>query len=484
MKQSLGTGRSEWRETRVFNPLANCMSKKREQGRSPSQFFVEDEEARDLWQFIDRVVERTRNSPRPIYRRHFIENSTHYTQFVDTGALVEHPDFGQEIIERLREKMIDQKLDADVFLVPDRKRAKLLAKELKNSLDLCSDIKVLHVKKNRQGFWEFPKSIQESLDCKRVLFVDSAIGHGKTVDLFEMAACQFGATSFGAVTILSRLCETAEQCLSRRLGGRFCRLFNLPIRPVVIRDDSKTACPYCAQNQAILDAAGASGSSAIKSLLSNKRRMVPADPVSDEVERLNEFKQTSFLENDGEDFILNCRPSVARGLTLHSLYAAKNNGMAPLSLPELVNQQVSSAHKKAMVDDLPFGVSEWSGQQFDKDLYRAIEIVDVPGVWSASAFVLAKESRQEWVCQLASFVNRSKSIRKDENKTFWRQTACAMFLWARDADRHAMDETLTQLDNLRQSNDSEFVREGIQHVTETINAAKVLASVENLFEKT
>ena len=283
---------------------------------------------------------------------------------------------------------------------------------------------------------------------------------------------------------MSRLCETAENSLSRRLKGQFCRLFNLPIRPVVIRGESKTACPYCAQKQAISEAAVASGSSAIEGLLNNKRRIFHVDPEENKVPKIRDLKQMSLIDNDGEDFVVNCRPSVARGLTLHSLYGAKNNGMAPLSLPELINQKVSSAHKKAMVDDLPFGVSDWSGPEFDDDLHRVIETTDVPGVWSASAFVLAKESRQEWVGQLVSFIDRSKSIRKAENKTFWRQTACSMFLWARDADSNTLDQTLTQLNNLRQSNDSEFAREGIQQVAETVNAAKILTSTENLFEKT
>ena len=355
-----------------FNPLANAMTLKKD-SRAPSQFLEENEEAAKVWKFLSGVVNETKRSGVQYYKRHHVESGTHYTQFIDTGRLLQHPKFGSYLIEKLRDQLAADSIVPDVVIFPNRSRAELFAKLLVSSFEMSciESLELLTVDKGRDGFWHFPQGSSKLLEGKSVIIADTAVGSGKTVDLFGIAATEFGAKSVGVCTILSRLPESGELAFEKRFDGGFYRIFNLPTRPVVVRGASSNECPFCYRKEKLKNAAELSGSAAIQQLASLRRRMVvSADRESTQVPPR---QLTMFDESGISNLLESCTPTIAGGITLHSLYAAQNNGMATLILPEIRNNKIPSRNREAMVQDLPIGALKWSKGDLDNDLLNSME---------------------------------------------------------------------------------------------------------------
>jgi hypothetical protein len=259
-----------------------------------------------------------------------------------------------------------------------------------------------------------------------------------------------GAQAVGVAVLLSRLSESCELAFSRRLSEGFHRLFNLPIRPVVIRGATRVICPVCQRQAAIESAAMETRSEAIKCLAANYSR-VPfkrADQGIDKRSNAVADTQLTLFDSDQPSFLSTCHASVARGLTLHSLYAAKNNGMAPLLLPELSDASIPSKNRRAMVKDLPRGTLDWSGESLEHTLEDCLEFDQTTGsVWSATAYVLASEQRTSWLENLGSLIERSASLRLKPQPMFWNTVECGSYVMARanQADRELVEHQLNSL---------------------------------------
>ncbi|HET6325787.1 MAG TPA: hypothetical protein VFG04_14010 [Planctomycetaceae bacterium] len=441
----------QWREKRYFNPLSSCMTEKKHAGRSPSEFYESDQEARAFWDFLEKLLCETAD-PGRFYRRHKVVGNTHYSEFIDTLQLLRHETAGRWLVEQIRDRLAERNVVPDVIVCTNRHRAQLFAEMLCTSFDAAVDaaISVVVASKGKFGWGIRDSEAAGKLRGRRVLICDTAIGHGKTVDQLALLASHWGAKGVGVVAILSRLAERAEESFDRRLSNGFHRLFNLPIRPVVIRGASKTICPVCQRQAAIEGAAEETRSEAIQCLAASRSR-VPfrrEGVMVREPSRAEGPKQLTLFPASTPSFLSTCHASVARGLTLHSLYAARNNGMAPLSLPELSDAAIPPKNRRAMVKDLPHGTLEWSGDALEQTLERCLESESVTsGVWSAAAWVLALEHRSQWVDDLGGFIARSPNVRLRSQPTFWNTLECGSYLLWRSgpSERSQLKDSLSSL---------------------------------------
>lgn len=440
-----------WRQKRYFNPLSSSMTEKKEQGRSPTEFYNSDVEIRAFWNLLEGLFRENVDIGR-FYRRHKVVGSTHYSEFIDTLELLRYEPIGRRLLEQLRDKLAENQIVPEVLLCTDRLRARTFAQMLSESFDVNTSqrISIVQASKHRNGW-----CIQREEDCRklrdrRVLVCDTAIGHGKTIDQLSLLANSFSPRSLGVAVILSRLSESCELAFSRRLSDGFHRLFNLPIRPVVIRGASRVICPVCQRQAAIESAAIETRSAAIESLAANYSR-VPFKRPTEEVQKpqhTTDATQLTLFDTSPPQFLATCHAAIARGLTLHSLYAAKNNGMAPLALPEISDGSIPPKNRRAMVKDLPRGTLEWSGDPLEQSLEQCLVSDNTTGsIWSAAAYVQASERRMNWIENLPGLIERSPEIRLKPQPTFWNTVECASYLIARGspADRDHLEFQLKSL---------------------------------------
>jgi hypothetical protein len=73
-----------------------------------------------------------------------------------------------------------------------------------------------------------------------------------------------------------------------------------------------------------------------------------------------------------------------------------NDGMAPLSLPEILDLQIPSARRVAILDELPAGVVGWSGEHLRPYLDQCLAVEHNDSVWIAAVRVLVREKSAQW----------------------------------------------------------------------------------------
>jgi len=428
---------------RVFNPVSQCMTQRAPHPRSPSEFLAENAEAREFWRLVDLAR---------AYEHHRKEENTHYIAFVDTRKMLEHEEVGPTIVRRLSER-ISNTMRPEVLLVPNRVRGQILAKLLASSLSSPSEVvRVIAARRmQRRGeqiFCSRPWFIRpDDLDLisgRRVLVVDAAAGHGTTIDRLAQLAVTCGATSVGAAVVISRLTETCEQAFAARLPAGFAWLYHLPIRPVLIRGENDNLCPICQRRAALEQVAEASGVDAIQRWTQHLKRRGRRSVPSTQSNRDREVQLALFPI--GEQFFESCRESVASGVTLHALNAAMTNGMAPLTLPELFNSRIPTRSRTAMVENLPQGVVEWSGEVLADDLREFLHKGTAPNVWRASAEVLVKDGANDWMLQVDELLGRLHQQKARTSATFWNHLACTAYIAVTQNPTltHAVRERLSQ----------------------------------------
>jgi orotate phosphoribosyltransferase len=428
-------------EPRAFNPFAGCMTARAPGARSPSEFLAEHPDALELWRQVGRAG---------AYQHHKIEGNAHYTAFVDTARLLKHPEIGRSVVERLRDLLAENRVAPGAILAPNRQRARLLAVALKDSFEMASGPAAIPLvwASCRSGRWHIAEEDRKKLTGEPVLLVDSAAGHGKTLDVLSVFALRAGARSVAASVLLSRLTAGCTAALAARLSGGFYSLYQLPIRPVVIHGLSKALCPVCQRRAAVHEAAIESRHEAIErwdAWLSKARRA--ALPVGGEVQaRGTRTDASSLFPDPAPSFFETCSRAVASGVALHSLYAARTNGMAPLALPEITNEAIPPAVRAAMLEYLPPGVVAWSRGALDRDLERCLATAKNGTLWRASAEVLARERHARWLDFLDAFLTRA-ARQKAPPPTFWNALVCNVYLVARQdaAQTRAVRQRIEQL---------------------------------------
>jgi orotate phosphoribosyltransferase len=449
-------------EARVFNPFAGCMTARAPGARSPSEFLAEHEEALELWEQLNQAG---------AYQHHKVEGNAHYTAFVDTAKLLKHKDIGPRLVERLRDLLAENHVVPGAIVAPNRQRAKLLATSLKETFEMGSREAALPllVASLRNGRWQLQEGNEEKLTDKVVLLVDSAAGHGKTIDLLSVFAHRAGARQVGAAVLLSRLTDRCAAALNARLSGGFFSLYQLPVRPVVIHGTSKELCPVCQRRAAVHDAAVQSRLEAIErwdAWLSRPPRGAPA--AGDERRAVTPRAEEPSLFSDlAPSFFETCSRAVASGVTLHSLYAAKTNGMAPLALPEITNEAIPHAVRAAILEYLPPGVVAWSRGALEPDLERCLATVRNGTLWRASAEVLAQERQARWLDFLDAFLTRAARHKTTPSDTFWNALACNVYLVAR-RDPEQRSRVRERVEQLRREYAGSGLAKGLEQMLEAL----------------
>lgn len=413
----------------VFNPISSQMTVKKLVPRSPTQFLQEFPEAVTFWEAVNTAQ---------VYEHHRIEGNTHYLAFVNTAQMIAHPTVGPSLVRSLIDLLVKDAPLPRVILVPDRSRARLLASKLVESLagQLKSQSVDVVLAQRRHAFWRITDNVRQRIAGKNVLVLDSASGHGCVLDELTILAREAGGLTVSAAVLLSRLTLSCEEAFQHRLGGRFVRLFHLPIRPVAIRTDDRSLCPVCHQRTLVQQAAEERQDKALvqlaKQALSKRRR-----PVFNNNESPIEEMRSQLLLFDvpKPSLLQRCKRGVASGITLHALHTAMTDGMAPLTLPELRNTQIPSENRVAMLEHLPPGVFAWSDNHLDQSVEDVLAEGSEEKVWLASADILAREGQTYWLAYLKSFLQRSFELQSKPHDSFWNRLAYGAYrLSSQDAD--------------------------------------------------
>lgn len=421
----------------VFNPIAGCMTTKCLAPRSPSQFLQDNPSAKELWSYVQAAE---------AYEHHRREGDTHYIGFVDTRKLMECRGIGEELVDKLVDVVSKSGNQPTYLLVPNRSRAGLLAQLATKAFHAKCGFRpetVVATRKWTTGQWELPPDQFAQLPDADVLIVDTAAGHGRTIDQLATLASKSKARRIGAAVLLSRLTPPCEDTFNLRLSGGYHRLFNLPIRPVAIRGNRIDLCPVCRRKNAIRRFAEESDIQALEqwadSLL-KKRRGAP-EPVRRSCE-----KQLRLFELE-QPFLSDCGAAVASGVTLHALGAASSNGSAPLSLPELFDDRISWRVRASIVENLPTGILDWTGTTLIADLVTVLADGEYPSVWKAAANLLAREGNNVWMNYLEAMLHRADDCKMRFSDSFWNHMACNVYLSACGGQevRHELLDRLEQI---------------------------------------
>lgn len=424
----------------VFNPVSSQMTVKKLVPRSPTQFLEEFPDAGSFWESVNLAR---------AYEHHHVERDVHYLAFVNTMRLLQHPTVGPRVVGDLLKTMIANDIRPRVCLVPKRSRARVLASQLAAAFAELPNGKAatIVVARQRHGVWSVTEEDRQRICGADTLIVDSAAGHGCILDELALLASRARARSVSAAILLSRLSLSCEDALRERLQGRFFRLFHLPIRPVAIRTNDRSLCPVCHQRQLLQDAAAENGKEALvklAELVSQKTKRPKSS--EDDPKQGNRPIQRLLFDREELPLLERCTRSVASGITLHALHTAMTDGMAPLSLPELVDSHIPRENRVAMLENLPAGVFEWSDAFLDQSVEHVLAGVD-ERIWLASADALAREGRTHWVAYLTELVQHSAHLQSKPCATFWNRLAYSMFrLSSQDADlRDEIKEIVNRL---------------------------------------
>jgi len=442
----------------VFNPVAGCMTTKSASARSPSEFLKEDQSAQELWKFADAAM---------AYEHHRKEGDTHYIGFIDTRKLLESREIGSVLVTKLIDVLVKSGNEPSVLLVPQRTRARLLAVKMSRVIAGLGGIRprILYaVRKRTSGQWELQNEDLLGLHDDRVLIVDTAAGHGRTIDQLAILADRHRAKRVGAAVLLSRLTPPCEEAFHLRLSGGYHRLYNLPIRPVAIRGERVDLCPICRRKDAIRRFADGADIEALEkwadSLLKSRRGSM------NRVARPKD-KQLSLFEFD-ESFFSACGAAIASGVTLHALGAATANGSAPLTLPELLDERIPWRVRANMVENLPSGILEWTGTTLANDLLNVLSAADYPSIWKATANLLAREGNDVWLDYLGMMLGRLHEHHQKASPSFWNQMACNTFLVAAESNDTRL-ELQMRIEQLLSVHDDVAIQSGLRQMHEVIS---------------
>jgi len=441
---------------RVFNPIAGCMTTRSTVPRSPSEFLNGDPIAREMWSYIHSTG---------AYEHHRREGDTHYIGFVDTRKLLEAREIGKRLVDRLVDATCKSGGRPTFLLVPNRSRACLFAAMMSRAFDSVIGIRpklLTATRKWTTGKWELMPDEYVKMHNADVLIVDTAAGHGRTIDQLATLAAKANARRVGASVLLSRLAPPCEDAFNLRLSGGFRRLFNLPIRPVAIRGDRKDLCPVCRRKNAIRRFAEDSDIEALEEWADGLLKMHRAG--CDEDQRR---KHKQLLLFDEEPFLSGCGAAVASGITLHALGAASTNGSAPLSLPELFDERIPWRARASMVENLPAGVLEWAGNTLVSDLLNLLSKGGYPSIWKAAANLLSREGNDLWLDHFESMLNRLSESNHRISQSFWNHMACNAYLLAAGGG-DARDSVLARINELLSHQTDDMVQNGLRQMQDVI----------------
>jgi hypothetical protein len=122
-----------------------------------------------------------------------------------------------------------------------------------------------------------------------------------------------------------------------------------------------------------------------------------------------------------------CRRTTASGVTLHSLHAAMNNGMAPLKLPEICDDRIPATNRSAMLEYLSSNAWKWSSDSLLPDAKRLLDERDPDEIWAACVGLLNRGSCRYWIEALQRRLTVSDFARQQQSKAIWNRLAFEVY---------------------------------------------------------
>jgi adenine/guanine phosphoribosyltransferase-like PRPP-binding protein len=364
-----------------FNPVSCCMTRRRPSPRSPSEFLNEYPESSEFWEVIELAK---------ACQHHHVEGNTHHLAFVDVARMLAHTTISSPIVSALVNELGTACPAADVFLVPKRKRAQMLARLVDRELRRTGRHLDIVIARQASDGWSIDLADVPKLRLRNVVIIDSAVGRGATLDNLFLLCRRSGARTIGMVTLVSRLSEAHESALRMLMGGRFIARYRFPMRPFAVYR-TPDVCPVCAKRQEVIDEASDTQSSSLMNLA--RRLQQPKGRTVGTATK--QSVQLSFPEMPDRPLLERCSRSVAAAITLNALHASRNNGMAPLKLPEVCDLRIPAKNRTAMIESLPSGISKWSGVELIENLAACLGDQEIDALWAAAASVLARETGEE-----------------------------------------------------------------------------------------
>jgi hypothetical protein len=265
-----------------------------------------------------------------------------------------------------------------------------------------------------------------------VIVADAASAYGDTLDDLTLLASRSGARLVTAAVLLSRLTEPGEAALDARLSGGFVRLFAFGVRPI------RTSCVDCQRLEELRQVASRLSPGPARALatrLAQRPRRFAAPTVEPRVRQLELFAHES-LTDPTRRLLAKCPPRIAAAVTSNAVHAARGDGMAPLSIPEIFDSGIPTNNKVAMLEALPRQSLAWNGERLCAQLFDYLDHGREPDVWLAIAGVLAREGRADWIGRLSDVLDRSASWLSPE---FWTRAQIVALELAQSGPRAAVE---------------------------------------------
>lgn len=430
-----------------FNPLSGCMVQTDAAPVSPSQFLFDNPDALKFWQMVDTAG---------AYQHHRIERGTvHYRAFVHTTRLLNHTRTGPEIVSQFADKLLHS-VCPSAIVVPRRSRGLRLGRELQRELERRVpglELPML-VARREDGQWALSRAARRRVRMKDVLIVDSAVGHGKTIEVLADIVREAGARQVGAAVLLSRVSGDCEQALQSRWSLGFHRLFHFPVQPVVIRGSDPMLCPVC-RDEASHQQARGQRLSPLSQLPGRRswndvREKQQALPCMDEVEEVHPFLTT-------------CSSRIAGGVVLHALYHSMNESMSPLKLPEITSGKIPAKNRAAMLNALPQDILELSHEILIANLRDCVTRLPVPTVLAAAAATVIRERRPESVEDFRALIGPDVLMASSRCGQFWSRLHEELFASVQRAPESVVSWTQL-LDDFIHENPDEGIRRQLEQI--------------------
>jgi orotate phosphoribosyltransferase len=397
-----------------FNAVSCEMTRRKMRPRSPGEFLRSNPDIAQFWEFIDVAH---------AYERHRRESNKHYTSFIDTERLLTHETIGPAIVGKLLQHATERMGTPNVFLIPARGRSRRLARRM-----LCAikDRNVLWTPtvveaQTMEGGFRVSAEQSQFLRGAKVLIVDTGASSGFSIEELYGIANAAGALMVGAAVIVSRMSDSQERALLSWLRGCFWRLFQLPIRPHTVPDEYSHFCPVCNRLGEIQSAASESQSEPILRLsreLNSRRARKSRGSTAQNVGEVSQ-RQFVLISKPEAPLLQRCGPSTASGITLHSLHAGMNDGMAPLELPETCDDSIPIRNRRAMVENLQANAWAGSSQTLLADAKRWLENHDPDQLWVAWVKFLNQGSCPYWIEALQQRLDKSGPARQQAPENIW-----------------------------------------------------------------
>ncbi|MGD9904296.1 MAG: hypothetical protein AB7U83_12600 [Vicinamibacterales bacterium] len=396
-----------------FNPVSCCMTKRRSEPRSPTEFLLDYPGATEFWEVVQRAK---------ACEHHRVERRTHHLAFVDVARVLSDACGSAGIVDGLSRALL--RAQPDLLVVPRRKRARLLADRL---VARCkevggSDLESVAAVQAPTG-WHVDSRDARRLAGKNVFIVDSAVGRGATLDNLFLLCRRHGAGTIGMVTLVSRLSEAHESALDALMCGRFLSAHRFPMRPLAVYRTPEV-CPVCARRSELTEDASSSQAGPLRRLAARLTRRGSARAATLPAPAPTQLALPSLGDRP---LLERCAPSVAAAITLNALHSSRNNGMAPLRLPEASDARIPAKNRAAMIACLPSGVSRWGGAALLRDIEACFAGEEVDAVWAAAASVLATELGEQWVRLFQESLRRAPHLWSTGSDATWDSIAYSVF---------------------------------------------------------